>query len=266
VTEQILAQAIAEELGTVIATLLGSESRVRQDAAPSSAVWALRFAVQGTLQGTATLLIPADDAGRLTSKVLGFEDGPPDDAIIDNLQEIAKQIAGSLNIKPELEGVRLSADEPATSQASAPAHASWVGISVGDLVLKAGLSSALTVVQAAVPGPVPHAAPSQPAPSSGRGDSPTGPGLPPNLELILDMELPLWVRFGWTNMTLQALSKLGPGTTVDLERQPEDPVEVMVNNIVVARGEVVVVSGNYGVRVTEVMSAQERIRSMGPGN
>ena len=63
-------------------------------------------------------------------------------------------------------------------------------------------------------------------------------------------------------MTLQALTKLGPGTTLDLERSPDDPVDVMVNNTVIARGEVVVVAGNYGVRVTEVVSASDRIRSM----
>lgn len=264
--EQILARAIAEELGTVIATLLGGESSVQAGGAPSSAVWALRFAVRGSLQGIETLAIPADDAGRLTSKVLGFEEGPPDDAIIDNLQEIAKQIAGSLNVKPGFEGVRMSADEPAVSYPSAPDNTSWIRISVGDLVLQAGLSGALTVVQAATPAPVQTVAPAETAQAPGRVDHPTGPGVPPNLDLILDMELPLWVRFGWTNMTLQALSKLGPGTTVDLEREPEDPVEVLVNNIVVARGEVVVVAGNYGVRVTEVVSAQERIRSMGPAS
>ncbi|MEI6668808.1 MAG: FliM/FliN family flagellar motor switch protein [Acidobacteriota bacterium] len=263
-TEQTLAQAIADELGTVVATLLGGESSVRPDAAPPSAVWVLPFDVEGALQGSATLLIPADDAGRLTSKVLGFEDGPPDDAVIDNLQEIAKQIAGSLNIKPEFDGIRLSADQPATSQPSAPGNTKWVEITVGDLTLKAGLSCALIVVHVPVQAAAQKSEPARSSPS--HVENPAGPGVPQNLDLILDMELPLWVRFGWTNMTLQDLTKLAPGTTVDLERQPDDPVEVLVNNIVVAKGEVVVVAGNYGVRVTEVMSAQERIRSMGPAS
>jgi len=63
-------------------------------------------------------------------------------------------------------------------------------------------------------------------------------------------------------MTLQALTKIGPGTTLDLERSPDDPVDMMVNNTVIARGEVVVVAGNYGIRVTEVVSPTERIRSL----
>jgi len=50
---------------------------------------------------------------------------------------------------------------------------------------------------------------------------------------------------------------------IDLDRSPDEPVEVLINDKVVARGEVVVVAGNYGVRVTEVVSAADRIRTLG---
>jgi flagellar motor switch protein FliN/FliY len=80
--------------------------------------------------------------------------------------------------------------------------------------------------------------------------------------VILDMELPLVVRFGRTEMTLKALSSLAPGTVIDLGRSPNDPVDVLVSNTVVAKGEVVTVSGNYGVRITDVISAAERARYM----
>jgi flagellar motor switch protein FliN len=86
---------------------------------------------------------------------------------------------------------------------------------------------------------------------------------PPNLEVILDIDLPLAVRFGGTEMTIDALSRLGPGALIDLGRSPDEPVDVLVNGRMVARGEVVVVGGNYGVRVTEVVSAADRLRSMG---
>jgi flagellar motor switch protein FliN/FliY len=84
----------------------------------------------------------------------------------------------------------------------------------------------------------------------------------PSLDVILDMELPLVVRFGRTEMTLKALSSLAPGAVIDLGRSPDDPVEVLVSNKVVARGEVVTVSGNYGVRITDVISPAERVRYM----
>lgn len=89
------------------------------------------------------------------------------------------------------------------------------------------------------------------------------PGPPGNLEVILDIDLPLSVRFGSTDMTIDALTRMGPGALIDLGRSPDEPVDVMVNGRMVARGEVVVVGGNYGVRVTEVVSAADRLRSMG---
>jgi flagellar motor switch protein FliN/FliY len=63
-------------------------------------------------------------------------------------------------------------------------------------------------------------------------------------------------------VSLEALSKLGPGSLVELSRQPDDPVDVLINGRLVARGEVVVVAGNYGVRVTQVVSADERLRTL----
>jgi len=84
-----------------------------------------------------------------------------------------------------------------------------------------------------------------------------------NLDVILDIDLPLSVRFGATDLTLDALTRLGPGALIDLGRSPDEPVDLLVNGRLVARGEVVVVSGNYGVRVLEVVSAADRLRSIG---
>ena len=84
-----------------------------------------------------------------------------------------------------------------------------------------------------------------------------------NLDLLLDIELPLSVRFGQAELTLQHLTRLGPGSVIDLHRSADEPVEVLVSGKVIARGEVVVVEGNYGVRVTEVVSTADRIRSLG---
>jgi flagellar motor switch protein FliN len=89
-----------------------------------------------------------------------------------------------------------------------------------------------------------------------------GQTVPENLDVILDIDLPLSVRFGHAELTLDALTKLGPGSLIELARMPDDPVELLVNGKLVARGEVVVVGGNYGVRVHEVVSAQERIRTL----
>lgn len=83
-----------------------------------------------------------------------------------------------------------------------------------------------------------------------------------NLEMLLDVDLELSVSFGRTTLVLQEVLKLSSGSIVELNRSASDPVELLVNGSVVARGEVVVVDGNYGIRITEVVSPRERIRSL----
>jgi flagellar motor switch protein FliN len=82
------------------------------------------------------------------------------------------------------------------------------------------------------------------------------------IDVILDIDLPVIVRFGHTELPLRALTRLGPGSVIDLGRSPDDPVEIMVSDRVIARGEVVVVGGNYGIRILDVVSTSERMRSM----
>lgn len=82
------------------------------------------------------------------------------------------------------------------------------------------------------------------------------------LEAVLDVSLPLVARFGQTVMPMRTLAGLGPGAMVDLDRSPEDPVELLVGGRVVAKGEVVIVGGNYGVRILEVMGAAKLRQQM----
>ena len=81
------------------------------------------------------------------------------------------------------------------------------------------------------------------------------------LDLILDVELPLTVSFGRTRMPLGRVLDLTAGAVVELNRFVEDPVDILVNGRVVARGEVVEVRGSYGVRITEIASRGERMES-----
>src|SRR5690606_40182428 len=72
------------------------------------------------------------------------------------------------------------------------------------------------------------------------------------LEAVLEVDLPLIVRFGRAVMTMRSVADLSPGAVVDMGRTPDEPVELLVGERLVARGEVVIVGGNYGVRVTEL--------------
>ena len=82
---------------------------------------------------------------------------------------------------------------------------------------------------------------------------------PSRIEVILDIDLPVVVRFGRTEMPIRALSRLGPGSVLDLGRSPDDPIEILVSGKVVATGEVVVVAGNYGIRILDVVNPSERV-------
>ena len=81
-------------------------------------------------------------------------------------------------------------------------------------------------------------------------------------EMIREVHLELSVSFGDTVMPLADVLKLSSGAIIELNRSVSDPVEVLVNDSVIARGDVVVVDGNYGVRITEIVSRRARVRSM----
>ncbi len=81
-------------------------------------------------------------------------------------------------------------------------------------------------------------------------------------DLLRDVELPVAVSFGKTRLPLKDVLKLGIGSIVELNRTLTEPVDVVVNNCVVARGEVVVVDGNYGVRVLQVVGRKQRMEAM----
>ena len=82
------------------------------------------------------------------------------------------------------------------------------------------------------------------------------------LDLLLDVDLPVSISFGKTQLALKDVIKLTTGSIVELNRGVNEPVEVLVNQTLVARGEVVVVDGNYGVRIVEIASRSERLRSI----
>ena len=80
------------------------------------------------------------------------------------------------------------------------------------------------------------------------------------LELLMDVELPVSVSFGRSSLKLADAMKLITGSLIELDRGITDPVDLLVNNYVIARGEVVVVDGNYGVRIIEIVSQKERLQ------
>jgi flagellar motor switch protein FliN len=83
-----------------------------------------------------------------------------------------------------------------------------------------------------------------------------------NLAVLMDVQLPVSIRFGETEMVLEEIVKLGVGSVIELNSGMDQPVELVVNNRILARGEVVTVDGFYGIRITEITSAGERFKSL----
>ena len=80
-----------------------------------------------------------------------------------------------------------------------------------------------------------------------------------NLEVLMDVQLPVSIRFGETEMLLEEIIKLGVGSVIELNSTIDEPVEVIINGKVLARGQAVTVDGYYGVRITEISNAGERL-------
>jgi flagellar motor switch protein FliN len=84
-----------------------------------------------------------------------------------------------------------------------------------------------------------------------------------NIDLILDIDMPLIVKLGEAEMTLHDVLQLCPGAIIELNRAVDEPVDVIVNNKLVARGEVVVLDSYFALKITEIKSTQDRIKSLG---
>lgn len=83
-----------------------------------------------------------------------------------------------------------------------------------------------------------------------------------DMDFLLDIPLEITVQLGTTRMLIKDLLQLGQGSVVELEKIAGEPMEVLVNNKLVARGEVVVVNEKFGVRLTDIISPTERIRQL----
>ncbi|MGC4120564.1 MAG: flagellar motor switch protein FliN [Myxococcales bacterium] len=82
---------------------------------------------------------------------------------------------------------------------------------------------------------------------------------PRRLDLLLDVPLDLTVELGRSRMTIQDLLNLGPSSVIELDKVAGEPLDILVNERLIARGEAVVVNDKFGVRITDIVSPSERI-------
>jgi flagellar motor switch protein FliN len=110
--------------------------------------------------------------------------------------------------------------------------------------------------------PTSQSSPRPASPPAAASPPPPPAGLSPSLELLLDVELEASLRFGSREMPLGEILDLGPGDVVQLDRNVADPVDLLVGDKIVARGEVVLINGNFGLRVTDVAEPKKRLESI----
>lgn len=90
-----------------------------------------------------------------------------------------------------------------------------------------------------------------------------GGGEVQSIDFILDIPLEVTVELGRTSMLINDLLQLGQGSVIELNKLAGEPLEILVNRKLIARGEVVVVNEKFGVRLTDIVSPIERVKSLG---
>ncbi|MBI2060200.1 MAG: flagellar motor switch protein FliN [Nitrospirae bacterium] len=156
--------------------------------------------------------------------------------------------------------------KPEGGGAAAPAEGAAAAAPPGDVKMDAGWDSMMQEVSGS------EAKPAGAAPVSDRQvqaktfatieASGGGLGEPRNLEIILDIPLEVTAELGKARVMVQDFLRLGLGSIVELQKLAGEPVEVMVNGTLVARGEVVVVNEKFGVRLTDIISQAERVKKL----
>jgi flagellar motor switch protein FliN/FliY len=199
-------------------------------------------------------------AGTLTLKAAGLENVVETEArntwfeiLGQSLGHLAQSIGAVLGHEIGCDtGSEREPEPQAAEWATVAMHFPELDLPPGVLVLAPGLLAALTSTRTPAEidddPPDPH---EEPVATRSR-----------TMELLLDVELPVSISFGKTQLPLRDVLKLMTGSIVELNRGVNDQVDVLVNHCLVARGEVVVVEGNYGVRIQEIASRRERLRSL----
>lgn len=88
------------------------------------------------------------------------------------------------------------------------------------------------------------------------------PVAPERLDMILDIPVQMTVELGRTKLTIRSLVQLAQGSVVELDRLAGEPLDVLVNGCLIAQGEVVVVNDKFGIRLTDVIAPDERVRRL----
>lgn len=248
----VFRQSLGDVLSQTLATPWTVELKPEDAVAPSDDSSPLCFGLtpSGSLQGNAAFQLLKADARSLGQKLLK----EPADASSELNSEHKQAIEGLLRQVAEQAAVGLKTQYGEVSlQVSSMDAPSWPGVTVV-LLAAAGPAGTLSVLVkfsndllAALPVP---AATSSPLPVE------VPIAVDSNLDLLLGVDLSLTLRFGQRTLTLREILDLSSGSVIELDRRVQEPADLLLGDKLIARGEVVIVDSNYGLRITEVCDAQ----------
>ncbi|HWC98022.1 MAG TPA: flagellar motor switch protein FliN [Candidatus Sulfopaludibacter sp.] len=206
-------------------------------------------------------------AGTLTLKAAGLETVETGEAKNTWFEILGQSLSVMARSIGSLMGREVTCDT-GSEQAADSSVQEWVSaaLTFGDTPLPPLLISLSPKLLETISAPV--AAPETHSRSSVPHEEPDGdaerfsPTASRTMDLLLDVDLPISISFGKAQLPMKDVLKLTTGSIVELNRSVNDQVEVLVNHCLIARGEVVVVDGNYGVRIQEIASRQDRLRSL----
>ena len=205
------------------------------------------------------------EVGRLVMSAAGVEDCSKDElqsTFTEVLGQAFSLMARSLTTRLQREVTTA----PLRSITELPANCAWASLKISEGGKVLSLSIAIPAALAELASNLPSAAAAAASGSSREVTISTVPAArseeSKTFDLLLDVELPVSVSFGRAHVPLKDVLKLTTGSIVELSRAIVEPVDVIVNNCVIAKGEVVVVEGNFGVRIQHVISRSERLRTI----
>ncbi|MGD0938454.1 MAG: flagellar motor switch protein FliN [Terracidiphilus sp.] len=245
------AMTIASGSPWLISALPDDESETDR----SELMW-IKLALSGSLQGAFLLEFCRSDAALLASNFLSQ---PVDEFEAEHAEALLKIVKASLNeFRSALEEEYGAFTVKASLSTEPPADRS----NIARMTAADGESNRITILMVLNPALAQalyrHAFPDSDAATVAHAiQAARGKAMPQheNLNLVMDVELNVTLRFGQRKLTLREVLDLTSGSVVELDRQVEEPVELLLDGVVIARGEAVVIDGNYGLRVTEVSRA-----------
>jgi len=274
------ARWLMEQWTAALAAAIDSMTEERPEAqfAPDPAPAGESSAVQGELcweQGFQDIPQPAMwvtapekswlALGERTLRAAGIDAAEPADARNTYLEILSQSLAATAQSMGAVLGKEVACERGAEHPVAGLA-AQRFGVTLrfpdGELSLAVGLSAGLLAALASPPASSGTPAPDPVAGVIASALAPATPAATKTMDVLLDVELPVSVSFGRTQLPIKEVLKLTTGSIVELNRSLNEPVDVVVNNCVVARGEVVVIEGNYGVRIHQIVSRQDRLRSL----